>query len=381
MNPVPASTSCVPIARNEHIDLFRGIAILTVLVLHFALAFGLKNSPLAAVLPKIVLVALGNSGNYGVTLFFVISGYLITSNSLARWGHLSRMEIGRFYAYRFARIMPPLLLVLLIIVILGSLDVPFFDNSDGDHALPASYFVIAVGSVLTFWHNVLMQSQGYFNYCLNIYWSLSVEEVFYLALPLACVLLRKNLFFILLCLAAIMYAPFYRAQHADNELFFMYGYAACFDAIALGCLTALIAPRFSLPFHVARLLRICALLACFALYLIGIHGHEAFGFSWMALAAAVYIFAAATPHPGAASHATAPLRWFGRYSYELYLFHIVVLALLRNIWTREQVSYAARLPLMLAFLALSAALAWLVARYVAEPANRWLRQRMLGVAT
>jgi peptidoglycan/LPS O-acetylase OafA/YrhL len=77
--------------------------------------------------------------------------------------------------------------------------------------------VLAVASVLSFWHNVLMQSQGWFNYCLNIYWSLSVEEVFYLALPVSCLILRRKWLMVLACLALIIYAPIYRV-HASMPL-------------------------------------------------------------------------------------------------------------------------------------------------------------------
>ncbi|WP_258001175.1 hypothetical protein [Janthinobacterium sp. ROICE36] len=141
-------------ARNHHIDALRGAAILCVLLLllHCAQAYGLKNSPLSA------------------------------------W-----------------------LLALSLIVLLGVLNVPFFANSDGGKDLSASYFVIAIASVLTFWHNVLMQSAGYFNYCLNVYWSLSVEEMFYQLLPLSCRFLRQRLWIMLLCGAAIVAGHVYRS--------------------------------------------------------------------------------------------------------------------------------------------------------------------------
>ncbi len=77
-------------------------------------------------------------------------------------------------------------------VLLGCLQLPFFDDREGGHALLNGYFVIAVGSMLAFWHNALMQTAGYFNYCLNVYWSLSVEMVFCLEFPLLYVLQRRN---------------------------------------------------------------------------------------------------------------------------------------------------------------------------------------------
>lgn len=359
--------------RNSHIDALRGTAILCVLVLHFALAYGLKNSPLE-VLPGWLLRA-AYQGNYGVTMFFVISGYLITSTSLRRWGDLARIDLAAFYVYRIARLLPSLLLALSIIVVLGTLDVPFFANSDGGKDLPASYFVIAVASVLTFWHNVLMQSAGYFNYCLNVYWSLSVEEMFYLLLPLSCRLLRKRHSIMLLCGAAIVAGPVYRGLHADNEIYFMYGYFACFDAIAIGCLTALLAQSVRLGPRQGQLLRLLSGLALAALYVRGIGGHEVFGFTWIAVASAAFILGG-TAAQAARPRRFAPLQWLGRHSYELYLFHIIVLAGMRNVVDKAGLAYAGRLPWLLAFLAATALAAALVARCVSEPANAAIRRRL-----
>ena len=364
-------------ARNHHIDALRGAAILCVLLLHFALAYGLKNSPLI-VLPTWLLKA-AYQGNYGVTMFFVISGYLITSTSLRRWGDLARIDLAAFYAYRIARLLPALLLALSLIVLLGVLDVPFFANSDGGKDWPASYFVIAVASVLTFWHNVLMQSAGYFNYCLNVYWSLSVEEMFYLLLPLSCRLLRRRQAIMLLCGAAIVAGPVYRSLHADNEIYFMYGYLACFDAIAIGCLTALLTQHRQPGARAGQLLRWAAGLALAALYVRGIGGHEVFGFTLIALASAAFI-TGATAVPAARDGRPGPLQWLGRHSYELYLFHIIVLAGMRNVVDKAGLGYAERLPWLALFLAATALAAALVARTVSEPANAALRRRFLGAA-
>lgn len=367
--------------RNPYIALLRGAAIASVLVLHFALAYGLKDSPLGTLFGPEFVSAMALNGNYGVTVFFVISGFLITTNCLARWGSLSRIDARAFYVARARRILPPLLLALSIIVPLGCAGVPYFDNSDADPALPASFFVPAVGSVLTFWHNVLMQSTGYFNYCLNVYWSLSVEEIFYLALPLLALLLRRTWLLVLLGVTLIVAGPLYRAAHVDNELYYMYGYLACFDAIALGCLAALLAQRLHELPH-ARLLRWLAGAALVALYLRGIRGHEVFGFTCIALATAVLLVT--THRAGGASvasaRALAPLRWLGRHSYELYLFHVIVLALLRNLFSKPEIGYAARLPLLALFLAASALLAWGVQRLLASPVRNTGRSGLPGPA-
>lgn len=363
--------------RNSRIDFLRGVAISCVLILHFALSYGLRNSPIASLFSADFVHAISYNGNYGVTMFFVVSGFLITTNSLARWGQLRHIDPRTFYMLRFARIMPALLLVLAVIVILGMLDIPSFANSKSAHNGPAMTFSVAILSILTFWHNVLMQSWGYFNYCLNIYWSLSVEEMFYLAMPPLCLLARRTWLFVGVCLLAIVIGPIYRSQHIDNEIFFMYGYVACFDAIALGCLTALLAKKIALKGKWARITRIAAGAMLVAVYLNGIDGNEVFGFSLIALASAIFLFASANDiTPGwVTGRISKPIRWMGAHSYELYLFHIVVLGLMRNLYTKQTLSYAMHLPWLCLFLLTSALLAALVSRFVAEPANAAIRRR------
>jgi peptidoglycan/LPS O-acetylase OafA/YrhL len=367
--------------RSARVDFLRGVAILAVLTLHFSLSYGLVNSPLAQIVPAAWIRAAVVNGNYGVTIFFVISGFLITSNNLRRYGNLGQVSLRQFYAFRFARIIPPLALALCLIVPLGLLDVPSFMNSRHDQPMSGAFFAIAVLSVLTFWHNVLMQAVGYFNYCLNIYWSLSVEEVFYLSFPLACVMLKRERYIIALCAAAIIVGPVYRSFHTGNEIYFMYAYAACFDAIAIGCLSALLQHRVAIGPHLGKLIRYAAGAGLAVWYFSGIDGHEIFGFSWIALCVCGLLINAF--EPAARIGGFPPSRivgWFGRRSYELYLFHIMLLAAMRDLVPKQALPYAWKLPLFVLFVLLSGLLAELVARSFADPLNARLRRRLAGDA-
>jgi peptidoglycan/LPS O-acetylase OafA/YrhL len=362
-------------ARSARVDFLRGLSIFAVLILHFSLTYDLIDSPLSMILPARAVRAAIVNGNYGVTVFFVISGFLISSNNLRRYGRLSQVSLRQFYAFRFSRIVPPLVLALVVIVALGLLGVPSFVNEIDGHRLPPSYFVIAVLSVLTFWHNVLMETAGYFNYCLNIYWSLSVEEVFYLTFPIACVMLKRNRYIVGLCALAIAAGPVYRGAHREDELYFMYGYAACFDAIAFGCLAALLYEKLRVGGMASRLIRYAAGVGLAATYFAGIDGHEALGFSAMALFGAASLIDA-FGGPDEKSRA-APMRlvcWFGRHSYELYLFHIIVLAGMRDLVPKETLHYAYKLPYFALFLLSSALVAGAAARFFAEPINAGLRR-------
>jgi peptidoglycan/LPS O-acetylase OafA/YrhL len=362
--------------RSARVDFLRGIAILSVMLLHFSLTYRLTGPPLSEVLPVSWIRAVVINGNYGVTMFFVISGFLITSNNLKRFGALSAVRPRQFYTYRFARIIPPLLLALAVIVPLGLLHAPSFDNVMNGQPLAPSYFWIATLSVLTFWHNVLMEVAGYFNYCLNIYWSLSVEEVFYLCFPAACLLLKRQRLIAALCLAAIVVAPWYRHRHADDELYFMYGYAACFDAIALGCLTAILYSRVNLPGRAGLWVRGTAAVGLTVTYLAGIDGHEVFGFTWIALFTALLLFNAYDADPKPRLLPFRWVAWLGRHSYELYLFHIIVLGAIRDLIPKESLPTVYKLPLLGVFLALSVLVALCVARGFADPLNGYLRRRL-----
>jgi peptidoglycan/LPS O-acetylase OafA/YrhL len=385
-------------ARSARVDFLRGVSIFLVLLLHFSLTYNLVNSPLALIFPARWIRALVINGNYGVTIFFVISGFLITSNNLLRYGRLADVGLRQFYAFRFARIAPALLLALAVILFLGLLNVPSFTNSRNGQSMPPEFFFVAIFSVLTFWHNVLMQAVGYFNYCLNIYWSLSVEEVFYLTFPIACVVLKRDRFIVALCLAAIIIGPAYRSAHSDNEIYFMYAYPACFDAIAFGCLTALLHRKIVIGRRWGFAVRLIAGIGLSVTYLSGIDGHEAFGFSLIALCAAGLLTNAfdgsPKPQSGGAhriGRIAAGFRWamrgcawivgwFGRHSYELYLFHIILLAGLRDLVPKATLSYEFKLPLLLLFLLASGLLAGAVARYFADPVNARLRMRLARIA-
>jgi peptidoglycan/LPS O-acetylase OafA/YrhL len=365
--------------RNATIDLLRGIAILLVLILHFHLTYNLRQSPLGDVLPWPLLRALLVNGNGGVTMFFAISGFLITRNSIRRWGRLGAIDARRFYALRGARILPPLLLALGIIIALGIAGRPSFDNIEKGHEFAPSYFIVAAGSVLTFWHNVLLQRVGWFNFAMNIYWSLSVEEMFYLGLPLLCLILRRERWIVLACLVFIAAGPIYRGGYGDQDAFEC-AYLACFDAIAIGVVAALIAPHVHLGEKIAASIRIAAGVIIAATFYAGIWHHEVISFSLIALATSILLLLAPDEKPSTGLVALWPLRglrWMGERSYELYVFHIIVLGLMRDALPHDAVGPAAKLAWFGAFLGLSIAVAGLIARHVSQPANRWLRRKLL----
>jgi peptidoglycan/LPS O-acetylase OafA/YrhL len=361
--------------RSGLVDGMRGISILLVLILHFHAAYGLDQGFFATHLSATFVRALARNGGYGVTIFFVISGFLITSTSLSRFGQLRNVSLRAFYTFRFARIAPNLALILAVAVPLVIAGVPFFASKPGNPSIWVTVF-----SILTFTHNLLMQKFGFFNWGLNILWSLSVEEMFYFTFPLVCILLRKDVRIIALWALVVIVAPIYRSHYKENPFIPLNGYLSCFDAIAIGCIAALLRQRLRLP-NTSRRLTLylaTAVIVCVYLYK-GIMANVVYGPTLIALAAGVILLGSQSGISLARSSGNMVVKavgWFGKISYELYLFHMVVLALMKIALKSYAFGYYTK-PLCFAlFITLSAFVAGTISRFYSEPLNRMIRRTL-----
>lgn len=366
--------------RDRRVDALRGISILLVLLLHFHLSYDLFRSPIGRILPGPYLSNVLWNGNYGVIIFFVISGYLITSTSLRRFQSLGKISLRTFYAFRIARIYPCLLLVLAIVSALSLAGIRSYQNKNG---VP---LWLADLSVLSFWHNVLMTKFGFFNYNLNVLWSLSVEEVFYLVFPLLCVFLRRARWIVPVWVIAIVLGPIFRHAHPGNEILYLYSYPACFDSIATGCCTALIAHKLRVGAQVRNVVQLIALSEMVWVFLrSNIAEASVWGPTLMALGASIFILAEGSflqeSHaPTAGRPSLSPVQWLGRHSYELYLFHIVLLTGFRIVIGPTAISPIFKLVWLVLFLVVTSAFSWFLSKYYSEPLNRWIRIKLTGRA-
>jgi peptidoglycan/LPS O-acetylase OafA/YrhL len=121
-------------------------------------------------------------GFMGVDTFFVISGFLITSLLIGEWRQTLTIKLGAFWARRARRLLPALLLMLLFVAFFASVIVP--KGTYGALRLDALSTLLYVSN----WHFILVNS-NYFNETaasspLLHTWSLAVEEQFYLIWPL-----------------------------------------------------------------------------------------------------------------------------------------------------------------------------------------------------
>ena len=368
--------------RNRRIDLMRGVSILLVLLHHFNIAYHLNDTFLAKVFGWDAVRAVARNGNYGVTMFFVISGYLITLNADRRWSGLSTINARVFYGLRIARIIPCLFLLLAIVNLFALGGVAIFQNHSAT-GTPVSLWLVNLAS-LTFWMNVLITWHGWVNYPLGVLWSLSVEEVFYLSFPILCLVLRRESRLLAFWIAIIVIGPLYRFAHQGEEGAYLYAYFASFDGIAIGCCTAVLAKRISLRGHKATILQASVVAAMTYLYLYRpIAQTNVLGVTAMALGTAILLLGAHHRPSGSfleASRSLAIFGWFGWLSYELYLFHLIVLGAMRTMYPPKFVTGDEKLLLLSVFVALSAALSAGIAHVYAAPLNRIIRQRLAWVS-
>ena len=192
--------------RDDGIDTLRGLSILLVLLHHFNIAYPLRDTLLAGLPGWPLPQAIARNGNYGVTIFFVISGFLITRNALERWGRLDAIRPASFWLLRLARILPTLALTLLAVDALALAGLPLFGNRADSGVSLWTTNAAALGA----WMNVLVIRAGWINYALGVMWSLSVEMAFYLLFPLACAWLRRDARLLALAALLIVAGPLYR---------------------------------------------------------------------------------------------------------------------------------------------------------------------------
>ncbi len=387
---VRSATAAVP--RLDGVDLIRGFSILAVVLLHITIFAHRGHVTVAQSLPPALRYLIFNNGGNGVSAFFVVSGFLITLVSIRRFGSLAQMRAGRFYRIRFARIAPPLLLLLAVLSVLHLAGVPDFRIKPEVASLPR-----ALLSALTFHLNWLEAVRGWLPPCWTVLWSLSVEEVFYLAFPIACLALwgrraplarrMARVGFFALLIGLIVVAPFARTAPSSNDIWQGQSYLGNMDGIALGCLCALFTDWCLLhgclqrtPWPLIAQLLGALLVAVIAVWpwpteIAGWHFKKALGVSGtdvtvLIFGTALFIWGSVLRGSGGAAW-LEPIRWFGRHSYEVYLSHeFAVIAVLTAFFAVRRGPIIAWIG---AVLASSAGLGWLFARFFSEPLNRALR--------
>jgi peptidoglycan/LPS O-acetylase OafA/YrhL len=369
-------------SRDAGIDFLRGLSVLLVVVHHVNLRFALNHYDVANLLPKPLARVVFWSGYYAVIVFFVISGFLITSLSLRRWSSLGGIDVRAFYAMRFARIVPCLIALLVVLSVLHLAGAHDYVIDPARATLPR-----AIVAALTFHFNWLEGTRGYLPGSWDVLWSLSIEEAFYVAFPLACLLARREAVLILPLIALIVLGPFVRIWNADIEPWDEYAYLACVDGIAFGCLAALVHVRLA-PSRRWLVAAFACGIGAMLLIVVFRQAARALGLVSTGLyitvlemgAALVLLAFAGGLFASASWRGTRAIRAIGQRSYEIYLTHMFVVFATVALFKAT----GARLALVgfwyLGALVASVLLGAIVARWYSVPANDALRARLLARA-
>jgi len=308
-----------------------------------------------------------DAGFVGVDVFFVISGYLITSLLFRESTVTGRIDLMAFYARRIRRIFPALVVVIFCTVVASMILLsPFGQKREVASSAAAS---------LMFVGNLFFQSKtgGYFDPSANLLpllhlWSLGVEEQFYALWPLvigaACRLQARSRIAVIASLALLSFLfSEVLINAAPNAAF--YQMPPRIWELALGAVIAL------LPSGLNRYGR-AEVIAGAGIILLAIttplRHFPGFGALPAVLGAALVIHAVhVSPAPGFLGTwlRSRPMVFLGRVSYSLYLWHWPLLALYRA--SRIE---SPTLLVRVSIVALATILAWLSYQFVERPWRR-----------
>jgi peptidoglycan/LPS O-acetylase OafA/YrhL len=278
-------------------------------------------------------------GGFGVTTFFLLSGFLITTLLRLEFARYRHISLRSFYLRRVLRILPPLYAVLALAIVLpwigkGHLAIPFAGTLA--QALQVSnYYQIYAARAITLPGT-------------SVLWSLAVEEHFYLVFPLLYVWMssrfsayRQAIILLALCVAAlawrcILYFHFHAALIRTY-----YATDTRFDSILFGSVFAIVAnPLVRDPLHELIIRRmkwvfplcVAALLGTFLVRVPGFRDTLRYSLQGLAL---IPLFIAAIQY-----QKTWPVlllnlpvvRFLGVLSYSLYLCHSIITESVESVW-------------------------------------------------
>jgi len=283
------------IGHRPGLDALRGLAVLLVVASH--------------VLRAQYTIA----GTVGVAMFFVLSGFLITTLLLEESDDTGTLSLRRFYERRVRRLAPAAVVCVAVVALLG---VKF-----GPHMAASSDLLPALLYVQNF-AVIAGRPVG----ALPHLWSLAVEEQFYLLWPLVLLLVRRRsvLIVVTATLAALSFAARAWLLAGDASTARIY-YGSDTNACLLlaGCLLAIGMHRRPLP----RPRPLVLVIALVCVLLLGLTPRSINAFTVMPLLAAA-LTVIAIPYLMVVARAPAWLMLVGRRSYALYLWHYPLIAVM-----------------------------------------------------
>jgi peptidoglycan/LPS O-acetylase OafA/YrhL len=317
--PGSIANSASRLGYRPALDGVRGVCILAVLATHCSLA------PYGA-------------GFVGVDVFFVLSGFLITTLLVEEWQRFGDIRLKFFYARRALRLLPALGLLITVVILLTCIIKawrPLLINVVYDGFFTLFY--------LSNWVHVL----GYFNAGLLAHtWTLSIEEQFYLLWPLILKFALKRaasltsiIRWLILSIALVVFWRMFLFCWYANEWRISRGTDTRADSLLAGCLVGIIFTSVKIPecSRLKYLVRYSGFLAVPLLVWFGYREptlavYICVVYPMVSLLAAVLIFELLLSGNG-------PLAWFfsrpwlvylGRLSYGLYIWHFPIIRIVET---------------------------------------------------
>jgi peptidoglycan/LPS O-acetylase OafA/YrhL len=357
------------LGHRPPLDGIRGLAILGVLMLH---------STIWGAMPSIL-----PGGNLGVAVFFVLSGYLITTLLVGEHERTGRIDLRSFYVRRAARLLPGLIVLLPVYVIVLS------------RQESAWQLVLLVGPVVLYLSSFVQAIWGAMG-PLAWTWSLSVEEHFYACWPPALRWLldgrrsrrsgvrgwlRRHPLVVATGAGALVVVLSSAARVLLtgtthwNE-FAYYATPTRMDGLAMGCLAALYGYRYQAPLpRLAGWVALGMIGWCYAnpAFQIGHDALNVYGLPLCEIAAAVLILSVVNCPGGLLARALSlrPLVHLGVISYGLYLWNLLP----GQTWTILVGRHAGVIGTVGLFGVIFAAVE-LSFRYVERPVMGWAKGRL-----
>lgn len=363
-----------PLHKNRYImglDGLRAIAVLAVIAYHL-------NFDWAA------------GGLLGVTVFFVLSGYLITDLLIAEFHTSDRINFKDFWLRRARRLLPAMFTMLLVVITW----VTIFEQAMLDRLEEDT--VAAILYVSNWWY--IFQDLSYFESfgppsLLTHFWSLAVEEQFYILWPLVILLVLKmkvkeGSMFSLMLLGAIASAAamalLYEPGTDPSRVY--YGTDTRIFSLLLGASLAVVWPSrklsTNLPSEIRWKLDFVGLFGLLFIFYMFWSADQYQDFLYqggmVAMSVASLLVVAVIVHPSSKLNTILgfkPLRWIGVRSYGIYLWHFPVIVLTSPQWGADAPSLV-QTSLQLVLILTFASLSW---TFIENPIRRGALTRFFRV--
>jgi peptidoglycan/LPS O-acetylase OafA/YrhL len=302
------------------LDGLRGISILAVMFVHGGLFW------------------MGQGGFLGVDIFFVLSGFLITSLLLEEWTQTGTISFKNFYMRRALRLLPPLVLLIALCLLFVTLFPPLRGT------LPAAKSILVALFYLSNW-----MPGGVYPPLFHT-WSLGIEEQFYIVWPLLLFIFlwlrasnRSVLLFLVLAITviAVHRGLLWQGSTGLERNLVYTRLDTRTDSLLVGCIVGILISRNLIPKKkwIGSGIQVLTVVSAVGVgfLLLTIPSTSGFlyfgGFTLVAVMVAIVIAHLFTAPWGVSTLVLEfpLLRWFGRLSYGLYLWHLPVYVFYDNL--------------------------------------------------